>query len=69
MTNFSPTLNRTAKKIVAWPLFQICFWTGDFISRAPQWGFRGWYPSYNQLMRWSLQLDRWADLKKWSDAS
>ena len=64
-------LNRTARKIIGWPAFQVCFWSGDLVClfACKVVRFPRWYPVYNQLMRWSLRIDRWADLGKWRDAS
>ena len=70
------------KRLMAWPLFHLFFWTGDLTSRfvnlfatedpAPR-----WYEStldvlvnfYCWCMRQSLRLDNWADLQQWRDAA
>ena len=52
------------KKIVAWPLAWLFFWTGDLISRIMNYLDWGWmYPAYNNLMSWSIDIQEWADVR------
>ena len=55
-------MEKLVKKFIGYVISWTFFWLGDLISRLMHISGLGWfYPAYNRLMLWSIDIQEWSE--------